>query len=65
MLCCQDRDRWSAGWLQKEELMGLKENAVTATICKACKGRRTVLCRPCANKDRNVHQSPALDIIDV
>lgn len=38
--CYQDRERWSAGWLQRGELHAIKDEALReeakATICKAC-----------------------------
>lgn len=62
----KDRERWSAGWLQKEELLSIQgEGDSKATICKACKGCRTKLCPMCAKTEDGFSQSRTLDIIDV
>jgi len=60
----KDRERWSAGWLQKEELLGIQGEgeAKTAIICKACKGCRTKPCHMCAKSEDGLHP---IDIIDV
>ncbi|KAG0579906.1 hypothetical protein M758_4G134800 [Ceratodon purpureus] len=61
----KDRERWAAGWLQKEELLGMQgAGDAMATICKACKGCRTKPCLMCS-KSADGLQSRTLDIIDV
>ena len=65
LLYFQDRERWAAGWLQKEELLGIQgEGEAKATICMACKGSRTKPCQMCAKSEDGL-QSRTLDIIDV
>ncbi|KAG0591251.1 hypothetical protein M758_1G157200 [Ceratodon purpureus] len=65
----KDREQWSAGWLQRGELHGIKDETLReeakATICKACKGCRTQPCQMCAKSEGDLHQSRELDIIDV
>ncbi|XP_073388546.1 uncharacterized protein [Physcomitrium patens] len=66
----RDRERWSAGWLQRGELHGIKvegegERQSKAVICKGCKGRKTQSCQMCAETAGGSHQHWQLDIIDV
>jgi tryptophan-rich hypothetical protein len=42
----KDRQRWSAGWLERAERAVIDSNGIG---CKACKGSGTVKCPLCAN----------------
>eukprot|EP00252_Welwitschia_mirabilis_P010420 TRINITY_DN23691_c0_g1_i1.p1 TRINITY_DN23691_c0_g1~~TRINITY_DN23691_c0_g1_i1.p1 ORF type:complete len:220 (-),score=26.35 TRINITY_DN23691_c0_g1_i1:227-886(-) len=52
----KDRDRWSMGWLQRDELMQTSKGTENV-ICKACKGAGRLRCRAC--------DSQSIDIVEV
>ncbi|CAK9217134.1 unnamed protein product [Sphagnum troendelagicum] len=62
----KDRERWSSGWLQKVEIMAAQGKSMTTSLlCKACKGQCKLQCKACAKSNRDGHNEPSLEIINV
>ncbi|XP_057835070.1 uncharacterized protein LOC131045501 isoform X7 [Cryptomeria japonica] len=59
----QDRERWSMGWLQREELVNGSRKSKDASLCKACRGEGMLICTAC--DIQNGSKIDRVDIIEV
>lgn len=55
----KDRERWSMGWLQKEDILRSQDKDSSGTSCKACKGMGRLPCVACEREGSKV------DIIEI
>lgn len=55
----KDRERWSMGWLQKEETSLAQGKGISRISCKSCRGMGRLRCVACEKKGQ------AVDIIEI